>query len=359
VISDRLREIARCPQCRGRLDDGSAGELRCPACGRTRAADGGYLDLRPDTAFDEQTKYLDHALHADARHETVSPPLLTAGVKHWMLRTLLDVGPEDRVLDLGCGSGRVLVWDRGRAGHAVGIDVSPYFAAEALEHVDLALGDLRQLPFDADTFTTAYALDVFEHMSRPALEAVLREAGRVLAPGGRLFAYSHVRRNSRLALGLRWINALGAWLDRRGVIDTAQERLRKSDHVNPLATIDELRAVGAQAGFRLARIRYYTPLLGAFVENIVMRIAERLLTGRVARRLPARASAGGPEGDAARRTTRAAAKQRIAARGPTYLALQALTWLIRLDVLLFGRVRSGPYFALFVKDGDPPPNPGA
>ena len=31
--------------------------------------------------FAEQTKYLDDALHADHRHETVSPPLLQAGVQ--------------------------------------------------------------------------------------------------------------------------------------------------------------------------------------------------------------------------------------------------------------------------------------
>ena len=68
--------------------------------------------------------------------------------------------------------------------------------------MDLVLGDLRRLPFADGVFTKAYALDVFEHLSREALADVLREASRVLAPGGRLFVYSHVRKNSPLAGGL-------------------------------------------------------------------------------------------------------------------------------------------------------------
>ena len=260
MISLRLRELARCPECHGQLELGTDRRLTCPACVTTYGPDtGDYLDLRPATEFGERTKYLDDALHVDARHETVSPPLLTAGVKHRMLRRMLAIDASDRVLDLGCGSGRVLVWDQGRAEHAVGLDVSPFFAKEALDDVDLTLGDLRRLPFDERSFTKAYALDVFEHLSRSALEEVLREAARVLVPGGTLFAYSRVRRNSRLALGLRWINALGTRLDRLGLIDTAQERLRKSDHINPLVDIDDLRRVGAQAGFRLARIRCLPP----------------------------------------------------------------------------------------------------
>ena len=59
------------------------------------------------------------------------------------------------------------------------------------------LGDLRRLPFPDGAFDKAWSLDVFEHLSIDALEAMLREADRVLAPGGALFVYTHVRKNSR------------------------------------------------------------------------------------------------------------------------------------------------------------------
>ena len=122
------------------------------------------------------------------------------------------------------------------------------------------LGDLRRLPFADGAFTKGYSLDVFEHLSREALAGVLREASRVLAPGGQLFVYRHVRKNSRLALGLRVINGLAGLLDRAGAVDLTQEHLRKSDHLNPLADIPDLERTVGEAGFRIARIRYYTPL---------------------------------------------------------------------------------------------------
>src|SRR4029079_5463092 len=99
-------------------------------------------------------------------------------------------------------------------------------------------------------------------------------------PGGALFVYSHVRKNAPIAKGLRAINALARGLERVGLIDMTQERLRKSDQLNPLRDVPHLEAVVARAGFRIARIRYYTPIVGGFVENILMRMAERALARR-------------------------------------------------------------------------------
>lgn len=342
MISERLLSIVRCPECHAALNRAN-GDLVCAGCGARYATDADFLDLRPRERFAEQTKYQDAALHADARHESVSPPLLSAAVRHRMLCEFLRLSPADRVLDLGCGSGRVMVWNRPFGAYQAGIDASPFFAAEARKDVDLALGDLRRLPFADGAFNKAYALDVFEHLSPDALRLVLQEAHRVLAPGGSLFVYSHVRKNSRLALGLRAINRLARLLERMGLLDLSQERLRKSDHVNPLADIPDLeRTVGA-AGFRVARIRYYTPLLAGVAENILLRVAERRLTRRTT-------TAGHPDPDDAARAARMAAKDRVARGGLTYAALRALTWLLNLDVLLWGRVRSGPFFVLLVSD---------
>ena len=46
---------------------------------------------------------------------------------------------------------------------------------------------------------------------------MLAEAARVLAPGGALFVYTHVRKNAPIAVGLRWINALARRLERWGL----------------------------------------------------------------------------------------------------------------------------------------------
>jgi SAM-dependent methyltransferase len=347
MTSPPLIAAARCPDCAGALVARDAG-ARCAACGREFDASRGYLDLRPLAAFAEQTKYLDEALHADARHETVAPPLLGSRVRYNRLRAFLRLAPGDRVLDLGCGSGRTLVWSAGTGAALAGIDISPFFAREAMDGCDLVLGDLRRLPLRDGSFTKAWSLDVFEHLSPQALRDVLGEAHRVLAPGGALFVYTHVRKNGWIASGVRLVNRFARLCERAGLLDLRQERLRKSDHVNPLADHDELRRVTADCGFRLERITYYTPVVGAFVENVLVRMAERFLTWRAARAM-------GTAHGSASRTVRAAAKAVVNRHGPTYVVLRTLTAAMMLDVWLFGRLPSGPFFALLRKG----PGPGA
>lgn len=360
MISGGVLSLVRCPACHATLA-GDPASLRCTSCGRTYGgASKDFLDLRPHETFAERTKYLDEALHADARYERVSPPLLGSKIRNDMLRAFLQPGAEDTVVDLGCGSGRALLWNRDWRARVVGIDISPFFAQEARSGVDLLLGDLRRLPFADSTFTKAYSLDVLEHLSPEALAGMLREAARVITPGGLLFVYTHVRKNAAIARGLRAINALARQLERMGLIDMRQERLRKSDHLNPLADIPDLRRVAAGAGFRIRKIRYYTPIVGGFVENILMRLAEKRLADRARDADRARgAERAGGAGDAgaeraadamteqdALKAARAEGKKRVAESRTTRALLGALTLAMKLDLLLFGRIESGPFFAL-------------
>lgn len=352
MVSDRLLSAVRCPDCRRPVNRNEHG-LQCQGCGRSiPQRDATFLDLRPARVFEEQTRYLDDALHADARQERVSPPLLAAGVRNRMLHTMLRPAAGDAVIDLGCGSGRMMLWNRTPGAWSVGVDVSPFFARESRETADLVLGDLRRLPFADATFSKAYCLDVLEHLSPSALREMLGETARVMAPGGRVFLYSHVRRNSSLALGLRAINALARRLEAAGLLDMTHERLRKSDHQNPLADIPELEAVVRDAGFRMCRLRYYTPLIGGFVENILLRVAERWLVRRRQRQLT-RTSPSPAAESTALRDTRAAAKATLARGGVLLWSMQVLTWLMYLDVVLFGRIRSGPFFALLERTSEP------
>ena len=348
MISARLLSLVRCPDCHGELTPDATGQT-CAGCGRAYPQGArDFLDLRPHDEFREQTKYLDEALHADARHERLSPPLLGSKIRNDMLRAFLAPSSGDRVVDLGCGSGRTLLWNRDWNAAVIGVDIAPYFSLEARRDVDLLLGDLRKLPFADGTFTKAFSLDVLEHLSPDALRGMLAEAARVLAPGGALFVYTHVRKNAPIAKGLRAINKLAEWLDRRGLVDLRQEHLRKSDHLNPLKDVAELEKVTHAAGFRIARIRFYTPLVGGFVENVLMRMGERVLARRAAKRLKA-TTAGGDVDARAIRDARTAAKHHIAKNGVTHLALRMLSLAMKLDLLLFGHITSGPFFALLVK----------
>jgi len=361
MISPGLLALVRCPACHAELDR-QAEALTCRRCGtRYERPSADFLDLRPREEFLEQTKYLDEALHADARYERVSPPFLGSKIRNDMLRAFLAPSAADRVVDLGCGSGRTLLWNRDWQAQTVGVDIAPFFATEARRDVDLLLGDLRRLPFADATFTKAFSLDVLEHLSPEALRGMLTEAARVIAPGGTLFVYTHVRKNAPIAGGLRAINALARRLERLGLIDMRQERLRKSDHLNPLADIPELRRVAAETGFRIARIRYYTPLVGGFVENILMRLAEkrlaRLRAAEHERRFGAAGGSVPPE--EALKMARTEGKRRVAESRSTRALLRALSAAMKLDLLLFGRIESGPFFALLERVNPPPPQAAA
>ena len=109
---------------------------------------------------------------------------------------LLDVRAEDSVLELGCGSGRLIaqVAARAQRGRVVGIDPSPLMVRHAgvrnrrfVERgvLDLrcgASGDLSAWP--TAHFGKIYGLHVVYFWREPARD--LAEIRRVLAPGGRL-----------------------------------------------------------------------------------------------------------------------------------------------------------------------------
>jgi len=340
MISDRLVTIACCPDCGSDLRRQSTA-VACTGCQRAFDATRGFLDLNPKTSFTEQTKYLDESLHADARHESIAPPVLGSKIRNDMLRGFLNLQHGDRVVDLGCGNGRTMAWNAPLGPSIVGIDVSPHFAAEAIASADLVLGDLRQLPLKAGTFNKAWSLDVLEHLSPHAFREVLTEARRVLTDDGKLFIYTHVRKNGWIAGGVRIVNHVARIGERVGLIDLRQERLRKSDHLNPIADHDELRRVVEECGLRIDRITYYTPVVGALVENVLTRMAEHWMTRRARRK--------DKDDDSAIRAVRTSAQQRVRRRGMTYRLLLVASAAMRLDVLLFGRIRSGPFFALLSK----------
>ena len=113
---------------------------------------------------------------------------------------MLDLGADDILLDLACGTG-VAVRKAAKMVHrAVGFDLSGGMIAQArdaaadLANVEFLEGDTSApLPFAAGTFTAAVCTTAFHHF--PRQRAVLGELGRVLAPGGRVVIADMNRRH--------------------------------------------------------------------------------------------------------------------------------------------------------------------
>ncbi len=371
----RYRERAGCA-CGGAdkvrlVDEGDA--LRCPCCGERYPVvkGGGYLDLVPRASVGSVTQYADHEFH-ERLHVTDAPPVLSARVKADMMRRML-YGPSSApsgihshqqwvaqaappgfdddapVLDLGCGAGKMALYAAARGGRAAGIDLAPFFLPRAARDIELVQGDLRRLPFRKGSFPRAYSLDVLEHLDEDGVKELLTEARRTVGPAGRLFVYTHAMESSRLARFQRAVNRLARRLGERGLIDHEREAMRKSDHVNAIRSHEHFDALCASAGLVVTERRYYNVVFKAVVEDLLLRLYEQR------RRAPASSTGAGqgPPGVAAatpekehRRIHSGGAED---ARPPGRLVLavaQALTWVLKLDVVLFGGIRTGPFFGL-------------
>lgn len=113
----------------------------------------------------------------------------------------LGLAPDDRILDIGCGTGRHARALGARGLQAVGLDVAARFLAVARDRRpdgEWVRGDARRLPFASDRFDAVLSLcqGGFGLTGGPAAagtaaglepdEVVLREVVRVLRPGGQV-----------------------------------------------------------------------------------------------------------------------------------------------------------------------------
>ena len=104
------------------------------------------------------------------------------------------VGPRPirNLLDLGTGTGRMLQLLAPRASRAVGLDASHAMLSVAranlekagLTRIELRQGDVYAPPFARGSFDLIVVHQVLHYLDDPA--RALREAARLLAPGGRL-----------------------------------------------------------------------------------------------------------------------------------------------------------------------------
>jgi ubiquinone/menaquinone biosynthesis C-methylase UbiE len=111
---------------------------------------------------------------------------------------------SNRLLDIGCGAGNLLLAARKNGWHAQGLDV----AEQATEHVralgfEVFHGELQQAQFPLQHFDVITAAEILEHLSEPRL--LVQEVARILRPGGLFWTTTpHARGLSARVLGLNW-----------------------------------------------------------------------------------------------------------------------------------------------------------
>jgi len=127
--------------------------------------------------------------------------------EYWHLRfvgrDILPFNGQGRLLDVGCGPGRLLQELREHGWDVYGVDFSPVAVGRARSvGLNVRQGDLLTAGFESNFFDVVLFSHSLEHVFDPV--ATLREAHRILKPGGRLLLFLPNAGSTETALFGRW-----------------------------------------------------------------------------------------------------------------------------------------------------------
>ena len=130
---------------------------------------------------------------------------------------LLRLGPADRVLDVGCGSGLLCRQMTQCAMNVVGIDVDKASIDEAVREtsdpaVEYIEGDVLTYPFDRESFDLVVSVAVLHHMDAAA---GLRRCADLVKPGGTVGVVGIGRSVYPRDLGRDGLAAIATFVHRR------------------------------------------------------------------------------------------------------------------------------------------------
>lgn len=153
---------------------------------------------------------------------------------------------QGRILEAGCGAGRILRYYHGRGYDIVGVDFIKG-AIEKLKQIDhtlqIEVGDITHLQFSDQSFQAVLAFGLYHNLEHGLINA-LKETLRVLTPGGKVCA--SMRADN---LQTRFTD----WLEERRSGPRGRHFVKKEFHKLNL-TRAECSAFFKQAGFTLLTI---------------------------------------------------------------------------------------------------------
>jgi phosphatidylethanolamine/phosphatidyl-N-methylethanolamine N-methyltransferase len=153
----------------------------------------------------------------------------------------MNISPDDRVLDLGIGTGMSLNYYPKDRGRIVGVDLSSGMLREARKKIreqdrsnaEVFQADAMKLPFADDSFDHVFISHVISVVSDPC--RLVQEAQRVARPGSRIVIVNHFQSTNRfIALVEKWLCPLCTKLGWR----------------SDLALQDLVRATGCEIDYR-------------------------------------------------------------------------------------------------------------
>jgi len=147
-----------------------------------------------------------HSVFYDATFGRLVCRRIDRAISHMNLRS------DDRVLDLGIGTGVSLNYYPLDRGHIVGVDLSSGMLREARKKIreqgrtnaSVFQADAMKLPFGDNTFDQIFISHVISVVSDPC--RLVQEAQRVARPGARIVIVNHFQSTNRfIALIEKWL----------------------------------------------------------------------------------------------------------------------------------------------------------
>lgn len=178
------------------------------------------------------------------------------------------------VLDIGCSDGAQMVFCGLQGATVYGQDLNAAHVAVANEKLarlgidgEAREGDAARLAFEAETFDVVLSSDFHEHLDGPTQLSVLREARRVLRPGGRLVLKTPNLSYLKAALLAKRVRAALKGRDPRGYVIPHTSGSGPDDHVGLVSRPTLQRQLDA-AGFQNWSF-HYPPLRRLGVRTLV------------------------------------------------------------------------------------------
>jgi ubiquinone/menaquinone biosynthesis C-methylase UbiE len=154
-------------------------------------------------------------------------------------------GTDERVLDVGCGTGHLAfaLAANSRAAEIVGVDFSPVYIEHARRHnanprITFEVGDACNLEFKSGTFDRVLSLLVLHFV--PRTQQAIAEMRRVAKPGGIVAATVWDARGGFVTNRM--------FLDTAAALDPKANERRARSYTRPMTRPGELAAAWAEAG---------------------------------------------------------------------------------------------------------------
>jgi ubiquinone/menaquinone biosynthesis C-methylase UbiE len=167
----------------------------------------------------------------------------------------------EKILDLGCGNGRLFELFKNRNVKYTGVDTSVEFIERAKEKYGdyFVVADAFNLPFPDNSFDSIWAIAFFHHIPSKQLRAeVLKEIKRVLKKDGKIIATCwnfYQLHYLRILLKFTFRKLLGlSRLDFKDVL-LFPKKLKIQRYYHAF-TKKELKKLFQKAGFKIEELRY-------------------------------------------------------------------------------------------------------